>query len=80
MMIGDEDVTGLFNRQSRLTKDGLNIGLQALGYEVIMSNESFPILYTYSGKQLKCVASVPGTEFSEESVGITIKLAGCKFR
>ena len=79
MMIGVEDVTSMFEHQDRLVKDGPKPGLKALTYEVKMTNESFPVLYSYSGQQIRCVASVPGTPFSEESVAITVKLAGCEY-
>ena len=78
-MIGDTDITHLFQQESKLLKTNGATRLKKLSYDVTLKNESFAIQYKYSSKHLKCFAVVPKSGLPEKSIEIFVKLNECAF-
>ena len=79
MMIGDTDITHLFQQNSKLRKTNGASKLKKLSYDVTLKNESFAIQYKYSSKHLKCSAVIPKSGLPEKSIEIFVKLNECTF-
>ena len=76
-MIGDTDITHLFQQETKLRKTNGASKLKKLSYDVTLKNESFAIQYKYSSKHLKCSAEIPDSGLPEKSIEIFVKLNEC---
>ena len=78
MMLGEEDITHMFDKSVKLITEGEIMSTAGLSYEITLSNPAFQIKFDYMNKMLQCNAHMPGTDFPSESNGVMIKLAGCE--